>query len=131
MVSNETMSAKRRQLIGTLTSSPPLPTLPFDLIPEILSRLPVKFLLQFRCVCKSWKSLITDPKFTKKHLSLSTTHTLHRISCSDHKPVIKSYSLDSVLNITQTQFRFNSYVYFVGSCNGILCLVDEGVDSVL
>ncbi|MCH98656.1 F-box/kelch-repeat protein, partial [Trifolium medium] len=90
----------------TLTSSPSLPTLPFNLISEILSRLPVKFLLQFRCICKSWNSLISDPKFAKKHLSLSTTHTVHCTSYSHNVHVfLKSYSLDSVLtNITQTQF---------------------------
>ncbi|KAI5437030.1 hypothetical protein KIW84_023229 [Lathyrus oleraceus] len=46
----------------------PLPTLPFDVVVEILSRLPVKILMQLQCVCKSWKSLISDPKFAKKHL---------------------------------------------------------------
>ncbi|MCI15098.1 F-box/kelch-repeat protein, partial [Trifolium medium] len=72
----QTINTKRRQLIsstGTLTSSPLqppplLPTLTFDLIEEILCRLPVKLLLQFRCLGKYWKSLISDPKFAKKHL---------------------------------------------------------------
>ncbi|KAI5411101.1 hypothetical protein KIW84_056301 [Lathyrus oleraceus] len=57
-----------------------LPTLPFDLITEILSRSPVKLLLQFRCVCKSWNSLISDdPKFARKHLTNSTTHSLNSL----------------------------------------------------
>src|SRR4051812_15081950 len=51
----------------------PLPTLPFEIVVEILSRLPVKFLLQLQCVCKSWKSLISNPKFAKKHFFSSTT----------------------------------------------------------
>ncbi|MCH86633.1 F-box/kelch-repeat protein [Trifolium medium] len=88
-----------------LTSSPSLPTLPFDLIPEILSRQPVKLLLQFRCVCKSWNSLISDPKFAKKHLSLSTTtYNLHCLSYFDIYIPIRSYSRDdSVLtNVTTT-----------------------------
>lgn len=65
---------KMQQFTGTLTSSPPpLPTLTFDLIEEILCMLPVKLLLQLRCLCKSFNSLISDPKFSKKHLRLSTT----------------------------------------------------------
>ncbi|AES68630.2 F-box-like protein [Medicago truncatula] len=59
----ETSTAVNNQL--TLTS-PPLPTLPFDLIQEILRRLPVKLLFQLRCVCKPWNSLISDHKFIMK-----------------------------------------------------------------
>jgi len=56
---------------------PLLSTLPFDLIPEILCRLPVELLLQLRCICKSRNSLINDCKCAKEHLSLSTTDCLH------------------------------------------------------
>ncbi|MCH81608.1 F-box/kelch-repeat protein [Trifolium medium] len=51
--------------------SPPLPTLPEDVIPQILCRLPVKLLIQLRCVCKSWNALISDSEFLKKHRRMS------------------------------------------------------------
>ncbi|CAI8597606.1 unnamed protein product [Vicia faba] len=113
-----------------------LPTLPFDLITEILSRLPVKTLVQFRCVCKSWNSLISDNKFSRKHFNLSTTRDLHVISYDEplNRFVLKSYPLQSVFtdlttNFTQLGFPYNSPFehnlhYIVGSCDGILCLVD-------
>lgn len=114
-----------------------LPTLPFDLISEILSRLSVKLLLQFRCVCKLWNSLISDHKFARKHFKLSTTHNLHVTSCdySLDRFVLKSYSLqtlfiDTTTNFTQLECPFkcihqhNNVYYIVGSCHGILCLSD-------
>jgi len=47
--------------------------LPNDIITEILSFLPVKSLLQFRCVCdcKSWKTLTSELSFVKLHLNRS------------------------------------------------------------
>ncbi|GAU47965.1 hypothetical protein TSUD_280240 [Trifolium subterraneum] len=109
-------------------------TLPFDLIEEILCRLPVKPLLQFRCVCKSWNSLISDTKFTKKHLSMSTRRHLHLLSYSNHlsKHIITSCPLHCVSttvstnDVTQLEYPSNRLGYpdheMVGSYNGILCL---------
>lgn len=51
-------------VMATMTGHP----LPEDVVIEILSRLPVKNLLQFKCVCKSWYAIITSPNFISKHL---------------------------------------------------------------
>ncbi|XP_059298238.1 F-box protein CPR1-like [Lycium ferocissimum] len=40
-----------------------------DILMEILSRLPVRYLVRFKCVSKLWKALISDPYFIKKHLN--------------------------------------------------------------
>ncbi|XP_058214532.1 F-box/kelch-repeat protein At3g23880-like [Rhododendron vialii] len=42
--------------------------LPFEITVEILSRLPVKSLLRFKSVCKTWYDLIRNPDFIAKHL---------------------------------------------------------------
>ncbi|MCD7461339.1 hypothetical protein HAX54_045909 [Datura stramonium] len=42
--------------------------LPEDLVMEILSRFPVKCLLQLKCVSKNWYVLIENPIFIQKHL---------------------------------------------------------------
>lgn len=42
-----------------------------DVVVEILSRLSVKTLLRFRCVCKSWCALIRNPKFISKQFHFS------------------------------------------------------------
>uniref|UniRef100_A0A5B7BE74 F-box domain-containing protein n=1 Tax=Davidia involucrata TaxID=16924 RepID=A0A5B7BE74_DAVIN len=44
---------------------------------EILTRIPVKSLLQFRSVSKLWTSLIRNPSFANLHLTRSITDRLH------------------------------------------------------
>lgn len=104
----------------------------------------MKSLLQFRCVCKSWMSLIYDPYFMKKHLHLSSrsTHfTHHRIilSATTAEFHLKSCSLSSLFNNpsstvcddlnypVKNKFRHDG---IVGSCNGLLCFAIKG-DCVL
>ncbi|RHN45342.1 putative F-box domain-containing protein [Medicago truncatula] len=102
----ETTTTKRQKpanTIGTLTSPPPLPSLPLDLVAEILCRLPVKLLLQFRCVCKSFKSLISDHKFGKKHLhcqqSATTSSTFKILPPLDDKHLSAySFGYDHLIN---------------------------------
>ncbi|KAJ0097560.1 hypothetical protein Patl1_27854 [Pistacia atlantica] len=45
-----------------------MPKLPQEIIEDILSRLPVKNLVQLKCVCKAWSALISDPQFAKARL---------------------------------------------------------------
>ncbi|XP_050370729.1 F-box/kelch-repeat protein At3g23880-like [Argentina anserina] len=48
-------------------------SLPQEIIPNILIRLPIKSLIKFTSVCKSWNSTIKDPSFILTHL----THKLN------------------------------------------------------
>jgi len=128
--------------------APPLPTLPFELVAEILCRLPVKLLLQLRCLCKSFNSLITDPKFAKKHLHSSTTP--HHLIVSSRNSLGKftlivspiqsviSNSTDSTVPVPQTQFSYPNGLteefaspYKWCSCDGIICLTTDYSSAVL
>ncbi|KEH33350.1 putative F-box domain-containing protein [Medicago truncatula] len=124
---------------GNSIHAPPLPTLPFDVIPEILCFLPVKFLLRSRCVCKSWNSLISDPKFAKKHFCMSSRQ-IYFISYKrlPTKYKFMSYTLDSLFTeraTLQDVFEYSpnnclgdrhvmNIYRSVCSCNGILCIAD-------
>jgi len=114
---------------GTLTTS----ALPFDLIAEILCRLPVKLLLQLRCLCKSFNSLISDPKFAKKHLRMSNTR--HRLMLSSNNRLDELVLFDSPMpsdfptfTINQTQLSYPDCLKIeydsplhARSCHGIIC----------
>ncbi|XP_024634621.1 F-box/kelch-repeat protein At3g23880 [Medicago truncatula] len=116
-----------------------LPDLPLELVAEILCRLPVKLLLQLRCLSKSFNTLISDPNFAKKHLRLSITRRNLILTYFDDTYDMKStlifyrlhsifHPLRSIFNSvtvkpTQLHYPFDPlYNNIVGSCNGILCL---------
>ncbi|KAL2459707.1 F-box/kelch-repeat protein [Forsythia ovata] len=122
----------------------PIHTLPPEIIVEILSRLPVKSLLKFRCVSKSWLSLISSPQFIKTHLKISTNDpnfTSHRIMFTTSYPRfnLKNCTLRSLLYEPLTDAVSISYprkhsrrsVWVVGSCNGLICIAINEKDLFL
>ncbi|GER48382.1 F-box family protein [Striga asiatica] len=82
------------------------PYLNEDVLVEILARLPVKVLLRFRTVCKSWKSmiLIGSPEF-RSTCCLNNDH---------HRPADPSW-------LELLDFPFKSH-HIVGSINGLICV---------
>ncbi|XP_059635812.1 F-box/kelch-repeat protein At3g06240-like [Cornus florida] len=58
-----------------------LQIIPYDLVMEILSWLPVKSILRFKCVSKSWLAMLTNPHFVKLHLTRSSNSKLV-LTCS-------------------------------------------------
>ncbi|KMT04440.1 hypothetical protein BVRB_8g181140 [Beta vulgaris subsp. vulgaris] len=123
----------------------PLPT---ELIAEILSNLPVKQLLQFLIVSKSWYNLIKSPNFIKLHLNQT-------LISDSHRHLILSYSSLSSSELHDRHFRFSeinhplkthhhenercrfrepfesSGIRLLGSCNGVVCISDIGKNDVV
>jgi F-box interacting protein len=127
-----TTSAKRQQSTTTSTTGTTLTSLPSELVAEILFKLPVKSLLLLKCACKSLNYQISDPKFAKNHLRLSTTcHHLIVSSKTDSGELIlldtAFPSLFSASRVIQKQLRYpislrNEHCLKVCSCDGILCI---------
>ncbi|KAG7574500.1 F-box domain [Arabidopsis suecica] len=103
--------------------------LAFDLVCEILARVPVKDLLRFRCVCKSWRSLFQDEGFIRKHI----THAPSMFLLADWWPLstlrtctYEGRKLKMVLqepelnNGGEKDFLFKTSV--IGHCDGLFCL---------
>ncbi|XP_022874175.1 F-box/kelch-repeat protein At3g06240-like [Olea europaea var. sylvestris] len=108
--------------------------LPWDITIEILSRLPVKSLLRFNCVSKSFYSLISqDSHFKRKHLDhQSANHNL--ILNLEHAPeCLFSCSLSSLSSddqedvvVLDNPIKVESWdcLRIARSCNGLLCIQD-------
>ncbi|RHN65491.1 putative F-box domain-containing protein [Medicago truncatula] len=117
----------------TITSPPPLPILPFDVLTDILCMLPVKLLVQLRCLCKFFNSLISDPKFVKKHLQSSTKRRHLMLTTIDHQqqfvmydsPIPSLFSTSTI--VAQTQLyppNGDTYASVKCSCDGIFLGTD-------
>ncbi|KAH7862439.1 hypothetical protein Vadar_004787 [Vaccinium darrowii] len=61
-----------------LNLGPSMADLPWPISLSILLRLPTKRLLVCRCVCKTWRDIISDPQFAKLHFSKAEAFPLVR-----------------------------------------------------
>ncbi|XP_027120693.1 F-box protein CPR1-like [Coffea arabica] len=111
-------------------------SIPDDLMIEILSRLPVKSLLKFRCVSKSLLALMSSPDFIRTHVRKNNENINHRVICCVHCDEfggsdLKEFPLKSALNEPVTRATDIDYpkgydkigsFKIVGSCNGLVCV---------
>ena len=108
------------------------------LIVNILLRFPVKFLVHFKCVSKSWHSLICSSQFAKSHFDLAATPSNRVLTTKISQLVddlIDSKNLDdeSVVSLCLPPPPpiFYTTLEFWGSCRGfvLLCYVDTSVKN--
>ena len=121
--------------------------LPDDIVLNILTRLPAKSVIRFRCVCKPWNSSITTSYFISTHLnSFAHAHAhdidndngddyiIHmprntRAMNSSNRPVC-TVALDRTFDrISEVEIPFDfpsGSARIVGSCHGLLCLAGIG-----
>ncbi|KAL3828269.1 hypothetical protein ACJIZ3_017071 [Penstemon smallii] len=99
-----------------------MPHIPPDIIRDILSRLPVKSLLRFKCVCKLWNFIISDRNFTLSN------------EPQRKKAIVCSSKLDSISSFHSVNCEFaaeelpfpkensSSVCRFLGACHSLLLL---------
>ncbi|KAK7356855.1 hypothetical protein VNO80_16135 [Phaseolus coccineus] len=126
------------------------PTMPDDLVMEILSRIPVKALMRFRCVSKYWNSFVFDPNLVKLHLQRSPRdnpilYTLseygeygqydeyddaHFLHCSSTHRLLQNPQ--SVVGNRGDAIPVFVDYDIVGVCNGLVCLsrIHNNLDEI-
>ncbi|KAA8549844.1 hypothetical protein F0562_001528 [Nyssa sinensis] len=114
------------------SSSRRMDELPFDIIINIFSRIPVKSLLQLRCVSKLWCNFIDHPSLANMHLKQAAEEpTILLLS----EPTRKSNTIFQVHLVKQDcnilkacenpigKFDLNGCCSLESSCNGLFCFV--------
>ena len=113
------VAQKVKNLLGS-KSREPMPSiadLSLDIITHILLKLPMKSVLICRCVCKRWRTLISDPNFARSHLTHALASFMIRANRYDPNRVSSTLHL-----LEYEQERFDS------ENKQFCCFVDDLVE---
>ncbi|KAK1426184.1 hypothetical protein QVD17_14853 [Tagetes erecta] len=104
---------------------------PLDIQIEILTRLPVKSLIQFRSVSKTWKSIIDTSDFIAAHHHHHTQQQHHLlVYCDDpnnYVAFVDNHSFPQHKFPITIPFLLNKFQYrrLIGSSRGLFCFYGE------
>lgn len=132
-------NSRKDATVSTVVCYSKFAKLPPNVMILILSRLPIKAILNCKCVCKAWRQLVSHPRFVEFHLARSSTAILIKTlpSLSDSRKII----LTHVDQFGRDPFRLDKLTFtpkcnipcskfnLVNSCNGLLCLSGVAKDD--
>ena len=113
--------------------------LPEDLVVEILSRLPVKSLMRFKSVHKSWHALIRNHSFITQHHRWATSDNqgrgvvfTHKHQGQTHVALLSNDTLEMSRDIEMLSFFPENFYRLVidGPCNGIFFLYGKSSECL-
>lgn len=116
--------------------------IPWDLVIDILSWLPVISLLRLKCVSKAWNTLINDSKFIQLHRNRSLEREANQpyllLKDSSNTPPsfysIHTLPIDGFINFTQLNFATKLNIDFptlVGTCHGLFCFSNVSMNKLV
>ncbi|KAL8537960.1 hypothetical protein ACS0TY_000052 [Phlomoides rotata] len=99
--------------------------LPHNIVENILSRLPAKYLIRYKSVCKLWEATISDPRFAEIHLQQYKNSSSRNLLAWEH--LDNYYKGLHVAEIQDKYLEFVSGIQHSGKyslCSGFLCNCD-------
>ncbi|KAK0588572.1 hypothetical protein LWI29_002798 [Acer saccharum] len=102
--------------------------LPLPILMDILSRLPVKTILQCKCVCRTWFNLLSDPYFAQMCLAREPVSIL-LLSNLEQRSICKDDFTVPLLRLNRIGKVSADRLSLLTSCSGLLCLRDLGYNK--
>ncbi|XP_042518597.1 F-box protein CPR1-like [Macadamia integrifolia] len=128
----------RKEMIVSVSASASagatLPNLPNEIKDEIFSRLPVKTLLDFRCISRDYYSPFHNPNFIKLHLNRQMemdngSTIIIPYGNMIHKVNIDKFRYEIPLDFPSLKSTSTSQIVVAGSYNGLVCLTHDPLDE--
>ena len=92
-----------------------------DIVKEILLRCPLKSLLRFKCVCKSWYALIIDSEFVQQQLKNQSFPQL--LIYTNGTPDDPDHDYHSITLISEENPQtFKGMTHLIGSVDGLFLM---------
>ncbi|TXG73526.1 hypothetical protein EZV62_002105 [Acer yangbiense] len=108
--------------------------LPHEVALDILSRLTVSSLMQFKCVCKSWRVLAEEKRLPSIHHARATSRNpclILNSACQIKNKLQFICSGDGFNQKVRSLDTPMSEYQVVGSCNGLLCISNSYYDPIV
>ncbi|CAI9118804.1 OLC1v1020417C1 [Oldenlandia corymbosa var. corymbosa] len=112
---------------------------PQDLLTDILVQLPVKSIGRFRGVSKSWRTLLSSPKFIKDHLAFHNLFDPEKLIFKEafYCPLVLTFTTDGSSNdgisrkVVCPILDQTMWAKIEGSCHGLVLLINSGWSMIL
>ncbi|XP_026442043.1 F-box protein At3g07870-like [Papaver somniferum] len=109
----------------------------YEVISEILTPVPAESALDCKLVCTSWRNIVSDPSFNQMHCHHHLNHpsddscTLGFLALTENE-LFYYFEYNQNQELTTSTERIRKIIStskpednFVGSCNGLICIVQE------
>ncbi|XVF75495.1 hypothetical protein PTKIN_Ptkin13bG0192100 [Pterospermum kingtungense] len=109
---------------------------PSDMLIEILLKLPVKSIIRFNCVSKTWRSLFKNPTFVSRHFNLSkkNNYLLVYYFNNEHKYVMHLFAYQTLVSCRDLRQNLPTHFAdrYLRFCvdNGLFCLLNPNDSGI-